>query len=188
MKKTTKSLFAALIAASVFVPVVSSAQIVGLPTSGDLKAPVQGAQSQASSQDKVLKTVDTGSIGSDDPNSSVFQLVTCSGVDDPRTSDKIEVECDYNQLVQTAYRIVKYVLFMLIPVLLGMVLYTGWQFLTAGGDTMKLDHAKKMLKPVFIGLILIFGAWLFVYTVLDRLLADQIGGVKKTDIVPAKAN
>ncbi|MBI5134036.1 MAG: hypothetical protein HZA81_01460 [Candidatus Taylorbacteria bacterium] len=132
------------------------------------------------------------SVGSDNPanvdadpnraDGTKFQLVTCTGVVDPRTGKG--VECDYNQLISTAYRVIKFVLYMLIPILLGMVLFTGWKFLTAGGDTMKLESAKKMLKPVFVGLVLIFGAWLFVYTVLDKLLAPSIGEIQKSSIVP----
>lgn len=133
----------------------------------------------------VNNTTGDKGLGSDDPSSSFFQLVSCSGVDDPRTTDKKEVVCDYNQLVATAFRAVKFVLYMLVPILLIMIVYTGWQYLTAGGDTMKLEGAKKMFKPLFLGVVLIFCAWLIVYTILDKFITDDPrSGINKSRIVP----
>jgi len=121
-----------------------------------------------------------GGIGSNDPTSSIFQLVTCSGVDDPRT-EGIEKECNYEQLIAMVSRLIKFALYILIPIVLGMILFIGFKYLTANGDSGKLADAKRMITPLFIGIILIFAAWLIVYTFLDKILID---GLRK-DIIPA---
>jgi hypothetical protein len=64
-----------------------------------------------------------------------------------------------------------------------MILYTGFKYITANGDPGKLADAKKMLIPVVLGMFWVFAAYLVVYTVLDNLVADEIGGVPKKDII-----
>jgi hypothetical protein len=128
-----------------------------------------------------------GGKGSANPRESGFQLVSCTGVVDPRTGQG--VECDYSQLIYTATRILRFVLYILSFIVLGMILYTGWQYLTAGGDSKKLGDAKKMVMPIVIGIFFIFAAYLIVYQViLKYLLAEEIGDVKKSDIINAGGN
>ncbi len=121
-----------------------------------------------------------GGVGVSDPKSQQFQLVPCTGVLNPDGSGKV---CDFNQVIVAANRIIKFLLFLSIPLILGMILYTGFKYLTAGGDTMKLAEAKKMFLPVAVGLFWVLGAYLVVYTFLDKLVADKIGGVDKKDII-----
>lgn len=125
-----------------------------------------------------------GQVGSNNPTNSLFQLVTCQGIDDPRTS-AIEKECNYEQLVATVSRLIQFALYILIPIILGMIVYIGFKYLTANGDSGKLADAKRMITPLLIGIFLIFAAWLIVYTFLDKILADNVSGVPKSTIVPA---
>ena len=132
-----------------------------------------------------------GGVGSADPtqvdttvapDANNFQLVSCTGVVDPRTGKG--TECNYAQLIYTVNRIIRFVLYIISPILLGMLIYTGFKYITAGGDVNLVADAKRMLKPIVVGVILIMGAWTFVYTVLDKLLNDQISqNVAKTDII-----
>jgi hypothetical protein len=124
-----------------------------------------------------------GGVGSGDPTSSGFQIVSCTGVVDPRTGTG--VECNYSQFIITFKRVVQFVLYLLIPIVLVMIIYTGFKYMTAQGDSGKLADAKRMFVPILIGLVCIFGAWLIVYTFLDYILALKIGEVNKSDIVPA---
>jgi hypothetical protein len=65
-----------------------------------------------------------------------------------------------------------------------MILFTGFKFLTAGSEPAKLEKAKSMLKPLIIGIILMMSAYVIVYKfILGNLLADQVGGISKTDII-----
>ena len=121
-------------------------------------------------------------VGSSDPNASGFQLVSCTGVVDPRTGQG--VECNYAQLVATASRILQYVFYILVPITILMVLFTGFKYLVAGSDPVKLEGAKKMIKPLILGIILMSAAYVIVYKfILGTLLTDQIGAIKKTDII-----
>jgi hypothetical protein len=121
-------------------------------------------------------------VGSSDPKDSGFQLVSCTGVVDPRTGKG--TVCDYAQLIATASRILQYVFYILVPITILMILFTGFKFLTAGSEPAKLEKAKSMLKPLIIGIILMMSAYVIVYKfILGNLLADQVGGISKTDII-----
>jgi hypothetical protein len=134
-----------------------------------------------------------GGIGSNDPQNSGFQLVPCDGVQkylkdangrDTRTLDPNSKECTYKHLVAMVSRIITFVLYILIPIVLGMIIFIGFKYLTANGDSTKLADAKRMIKPLLLGIFLIFAAWLIVYTFLGKILAEDVSGIPKTDIVP----
>jgi hypothetical protein len=111
---------------------------------------------------------------SGNPIDPAFQLVPCDGTD-----------CDFKHVVILASRVIKFVLFMMTPIVIAMLVYTGFKYMAAGGDVNLIADAKRMFKPIIIGLILIFGAWILVYTVLDKLLVDKIGDIDKSTIVPS---
>ncbi len=130
-----------------------------------------------------------GGVGSNVPTNPRFQLVSCDGVQKylkdakgnvTTTLDPNSKECDYEQLVKTVSRLIQFALYILIPIVLGMIIYVGFAYLTSGGDSAKLSRAKGMIKPLLIGIFLIFAAWLIVYTFLDKLLVDDL----KRNIVP----
>jgi len=136
-------------------------------------------------------TASDGGVGSAVANDSGFQLVSCTGVVDPRTGKG--VECDYNQLIATFNRLIQFVLWLVTPIVIGMMVYTGFKYMTAGGDMNMIADAKKMFTPIIIGIFFIFAGWLIVYTVLDKLLDTQVSGtgsasqgsgIQKGDIIP----
>lgn len=127
-----------------------------------------------------LQSDTAGEVGSNNPTNSKFQLVSCQGIDDPRTPNIVEKECDYQQLIATVSRLIQFALYILIPIVLGMIIYIGFKFLTSNGDSGKLADAKRMITPLLIGIFLIFSAWLIVYTFLDKLLVSDL----KSGVVP----
>lgn len=131
-----------------------------------------------------------GGVGSGNPVDSAaqnperqFQLVSCTGVVDPRTGKG--VECDYNQVIYTIARIIRYIFYVMIPVVLGMIIFTGFKYMMAGGDANLIADAKRMFKPIFIGIALILGAYLIVYNlILGNLISEKgVGDIKKEDII-----
>ena len=167
------------------MPFMASAQII-LPNV-DLEAPGSVKATSENPQYTSGVAADKG-VGSGDAKSSSFQLVSCQGVDDPRTTDVVEVECDYNQIIATISRIIRFVLYLLIPIVLGMILWIGWTYVTANGDPKKLADAKSMVTPLLKGIFFIFAAYLIVYKlILGNLLDNDFGkntdGLKKTDII-----
>ncbi len=122
-----------------------------------------------------------GGEGSGKPEDSTFQLVPCQGVDNPATS-AVETECDFNMLLVGISRIMKFLLFLSIPLVMGMGFYTAFKFMTAGGDPGKLADAKKMFVPVVLGIFWVMAAYLTVYTFLDKLVNPDISGEAKEAI------
>ncbi len=119
-----------------------------------------------------VNTASDGGVASDDPSKGAsFQLVPCNGASKDAQGNPT-VECDFNQLLNMINRVIKFLLYLSIPLILGIIIYTAFKFLTANGDPGKLADAKKMLIPVAIGLFWVLAAYIVVYTVLDKLLAD----------------
>ncbi len=74
-----------------------------------------------------------------------------------------------------AARIVNIFLMTLGIVLLCLVLYAGFTWMTAGGDTEKVEKAQKILRNAIIGLIIIVCSWAFVTFILNKLLTITEG-------------
>jgi hypothetical protein len=116
-----------------------------------------------------------GGGGSSDPKQTTFQIVPCNGV--ASSTNPAIKECDFNSLVEMANRIIKFLLYLSIPFVLAIIMYTAFLYLTANGSEVKLTKAKHMLWYVLVGLFWILISFILVYTVLDKLLDDKI----KTD-------
>lgn len=129
------------------------------------------------------------------PDKNNFQLVSCDGVqkflkdENGNYTNKLDpnsVECDYNQLIKTFQRLINFVLWIITPIVVGMMVYTGFKYMTAGGDANLIADAKRMFTPIIIGIFFIMAGWLLVYTVLDKLLDTNAGGVPKSSILPGR--
>ncbi len=60
---------------------------------------------------------------------------------------------------ETAEKIIDKFLGFLGLIAVVIIIYAGFLWLTAGGDTKKVDKAKRVLKEAIIGLLIIFAAW-----------------------------
>lgn len=72
-------------------------------------------------------------------------------------------------------RIINIILGFLGIVLLGLLLYSGFQWMTAGGDSKKIDEAKTRIRNAIIGLVIIASAWAITGFILS-MLAGAVGG------------
>ena len=64
--------------------------------------------------------------------------------------------------------IVKFVLIEIVPLLaVAMFVVAGIMFYSAGGNSNRVEQAKKLFKGIVIGLVIIYGAWLIVTFVLS---------------------
>ncbi|MEN9622243.1 MAG: Type secretion system pilin [Candidatus Parcubacteria bacterium] len=129
------------------------------------------------------------------PDKKNFQLVSCDGVQKflkdangnyTNQLDPNSVECDYNQLIKTFQRVINFVLWIITPIVVGMMVYSGFKYMTAGGDANLIADAKRMFIPIATGIFFIMAGWLLVYTVLDKLLDTNAGGVPKSSILPGR--
>lgn len=62
---------------------------------------------------------------------------------------------------------------LLIPLFIIMLMYAGFQYITAEGNPSKVANLKKMLGNFVKGLLLILCSWLIVHTIMTTLLNDQ---------------
>ncbi len=59
---------------------------------------------------------------------------------------------------------------------LGLVIYSGWLWMTAGGNADNIEKAKKILVGALIGLLIILSSFLITTFILNRLLIATGGG------------
>ena len=112
--------------------------------------------------------------GTGDPKQSTFQIVPCDGVAGKDAQGNVTKECDFNSLLEMANRIIKFLLYLSIPFVLAIIMYTAFLYLTSNGSEVKLAKAKHMLWYVLVGLFWILISFILVYTVLDALLEDKV--------------
>lgn len=112
-----------------------------------------------------------GGIGSNDEKSANFQLIPCDG--------SAAHPCDFNMLIILANRLIKFLLYLAIPLVTGMILYTGWLYLTANGETVQLAKAKKMFVPVILGMFWIGASYIVIYTIIDKFVDPKFANSAK---------
>lgn len=61
-------------------------------------------------------------------------------------------------------------------ILLGILLYAGFLWMTAGGDTKKVDSARTMIKNGVIGIVIVGSAYAISSFVITRLGSAFAGG------------
>ena len=77
--------------------------------------------------------------------------------------------CGFNDLILLVNGIIKYGIQIIGICLVLVLIYTGFLYLTSGGDTSKVKKARDMLYKVMWGLIYTLCGWLIVYFVLKGL-------------------
>ena len=88
-------------------------------------------------------------------------LVPCGGAGNP---------CNLCHLFELFSNIVTFLLVTVVPPIATLVLvWGGVLFYTAMGDSNKITKAKGLLTSVLIGLVIIYGAHLFVSMILSAL-------------------
>lgn len=103
-------------------------------------------------------------IGSDNPRDTGdngFQLVPCDGV---------VVPCDFNALMKLLNRAMNFILYMSIPLAAISISYAGYLYISAAGDTGKIETAHKMFGKIIWGFVFVLAGWLIVYSIMSMLL------------------
>lgn len=73
-----------------------------------------------------------------------------------------------NTFSETVGKIIKIVLGSLGVVFLGLTVYAGFLWMTAGGDEGKIEKAMGILKTAVVGLVIILAAYSITYFVLSK--------------------
>ncbi len=85
--------------------------------------------------------------------------------------------CKFNDVFVLINNGVKFFLqTILLPFMILLIAYSGFLFMTSGGNQERRSKAKKIFKNMFIGLALILGAWFIVYTIFTALGVDTTRG------------
>lgn len=104
------------------------------------------------------------------PDVADAQFVPCGSDGQP--------QCSFCHFVVLGQNVLNW-LFGIVFVIFGVVaVAAGFGLVTSGGNQAKLDDAKKKLSNAFIGLLIVFSAWLIV----DTLLKASLGGNGEVDV------
>ena len=75
-----------------------------------------------------------------------------------------------------AARIINVALGLLGIIMLSMILYAGFLWMTSGGDSEKVERAKLMIRNAIIGLVIILSSWGIATFIIRSLLDATSGG------------
>lgn len=82
-------------------------------------------------------------------------------------------DCTIKHIFILADMMVKFFLYLSVPLTIILITWVGIKYLTAGGDQKNLADAKSMLKHVALGLAFILGAYLVVHTIFEYFVKDN---------------
>src|SRR5688572_5822444 len=75
-----------------------------------------------------------------------------------------------------AARIINVTLGLLAIIMLGLILYAGFLWMTSGGNAEQVERAKLMIRNAIIGVVLILSSWAIASFVINSLLGATGGG------------
>jgi hypothetical protein len=102
------------------------------------------------------------------PSFASAAIVNCGGTD-----QKACTYCDLLDMGQSILDfIVKYVLFTGGII---FIMWGGFDMIMSGGDSKKYQAGVTRIKATLIGILIAFGAWFIVNTVLNILAVDETG-------------
>ncbi|MBI5254565.1 hypothetical protein HY932_02180 [Candidatus Falkowbacteria bacterium] len=75
-------------------------------------------------------------------------------------------------------KIISVILGLLGTVLLVLIIYAGWLWMSAGGEPKQVDKAKEYIKNAIMGLVLVLLAYAITDFVIDKLTLVQATGAQ----------
>ncbi|MCE9586622.1 IPT/TIG domain-containing protein [Candidatus Uhrbacteria bacterium] len=75
-----------------------------------------------------------------------------------------------------ASRIINVSLSLLTIIMLGLIIYAGFLWMTSGGNAEQVDRAKAMIRNAIIGVVLILSSWAIATFVINALIGATGGG------------
>jgi hypothetical protein len=137
----------------------------GLDNDGDGKADYGGGDKN---NDGVLDM---------EPDPSCFsQTATTELKDDVAEHSLIPCtdKCTFTDIFRLFNKIVTFFFtVLLIPLFIIMIMYAGYQYITAQGNPSKVANLKRMAGNMLKGIVLILCAWLIVRTILVYVINDK---------------
>lgn len=78
--------------------------------------------------------------------------------------------------IVVAVRIINIIMMVLGILIVVLILFSGFQWMTAGGNEDQVAKAKKRMGNAVIGLVIVFTAWAITQFILVRVGAAVVGG------------
>ena len=79
------------------------------------------------------------------------------------------VACGYNELIELVNGMVQYGVQIIGIVFVIILVYTGFIYMTSGGDAAKVKKAKDMIYKVALGFVYTLCGWIIVYFIIQKL-------------------
>jgi hypothetical protein len=88
-------------------------------------------------------------------------------------------DCGFDNLLILAAALVSFVVKLSIPVAAALFIYAGFLYVTATDDSSKVSKAKSIFTTAFWGFVIILGAWVIVFTLVNAIVDPEY--LKGTD-------
>lgn len=84
-----------------------------------------------------------------------------------------KVPCDFNFFMELINNVIKFLLFVIATPLIALILmYTGYLYLTAGGNSGQVEKVRHILLNAVVGYVIALAAWLIVNTIISVVKID----------------
>ena len=94
---------------------------------------------------------------------------TINGGLDALSSGAIDLPSSNTDLKQVIGQVIQIFLGFLGVIAVVLIIYAGFMWMTAGGDTAKVDKARKYIINAIIGIVIILGAYIITSYVLTQV-------------------
>ncbi|MDD5050446.1 MAG: pilin [Candidatus Pacebacteria bacterium] len=89
---------------------------------------------------------------------------------DGSVTDGSANSCGYKKFIDLVSSIIKFLLWVAVPIAAISLFFAGFLYLTAGGNPGKIEEAHHIFWSVLVGIIIMLCAWLLVNTILTSLV------------------
>jgi len=122
------------------------------------------------------KFVVTGAVASDNSSSKSSDSEKKSDLSSKGgglVPDCPDSGCGFPELIKMVNTIIKFLLFTIAtPLIALIIMYTGYLYLTAGGNSGQIEKVKHILFSAVIGYVVALSAWLIINTIVKTLNLD----------------
>lgn len=81
--------------------------------------------------------------------------------------------CTFSDVLKTINNVITFLITTLfIPTIVLIIMFAGFQYITAAGNPSKVANLKKIIKNIVIGMLLVLCSWLIVKVILTVLVKD----------------
>lgn len=79
--------------------------------------------------------------------------------------------CGYQQFLTLISNVIQFLLYIAVPIAAISFFFAGFLYLTAAGNTGKIEEAHQIFWSALIGIIIMLSAWLLVNTIIKGLIS-----------------